>query len=98
LYVSDGWILFGFCRVPGQVFSFDAVAIPDGSTIVGKTSGSMYISNVDDFSSPKTHDILKPLLPIPSSYMYSNLVWLQADSGRTWDIITCRVLIDSREC
>jgi hypothetical protein len=82
---------------PGRVFNFDAIATPDGSTIVGKTTGSIYVTNVNDFSFPATHDILKPRLPISTNYMYSNLVWLQADSGLTWDIVTCRVLIESGE-
>lgn len=82
-------------QVPSRVFNFDAISIPDGSTIVGKTSGSIYITNVNDFSFPATVDILKPRLPITTSYMYSNLVWLQADAGLTWDIVTCRVLIES---
>lgn len=83
------------CFFTGQVFNFDAVVIPDGSSIFGKTVGSVYISDIDDFESPSTSNILLGLLPITDNFAYSNAVWLQADNGFSWDIVTCRVLVEN---
>ena len=81
---------------PGDVFSYDAITIPDGSTVGGKTSGTMHITDIDDMPFPATHDLLESRLSsvpgMKTAYMYSNAVWLQADTGFSHDIITCRAL------
>jgi hypothetical protein len=80
-------------QVPGYVFGHDAIFHPDGSTVLQKTAGSLYVSDVSNMNFPATYDIAARVipLPIPESLMYNSGVWFQVDADLRDDLVTCRV-------
>jgi len=82
-------------QVPNDVFGHNAVVHLDGSTIFGKTTGSVYISDVKDFSFPATYDIGKGVIPIPTTYMFASGLWKKVDNNGRTDFMTCRSQIEA---
>jgi len=82
-------------QVPREVFGHDAVGHFDGSTILGKGVGSIYVSDLKDFLFPATHDIGKPLIPATTTFMYSSGLWKRVDNNNRLDLMTCRASLDS---
>jgi hypothetical protein len=80
-------------QIPRKVFGFDAISTLDGSTIVGKTNGAIYATDVRNWQFPATTDIGSTV--IPSAWMYSSLLWKFIDRDRNEDILTCRVQIEA---
>jgi len=74
------------------VFGFDAISHLDGSEIIGKTSGSIYVTDVKDFAFPATYDLANGL--IPTTYIYTSLLWKQVDRDNNDDILTCRLQLE----
>jgi len=82
-------------QVPRSVLGHDAVVHLDGSTIFGKTAGSVYLTNLRDFLFPATYDIGVGVLPIPSTFMYHTGLWKRVDNDNRVDFMGCRVEIEA---
>jgi len=82
-------------QVPRDVFGMDAVVHLDGSTIIGKTTGSVYTTDLKDFNFPATYDIAAGRIPVPANFMYHSGFWRQIDVGGTVDFVGCRSQIEN---
>jgi len=81
-------------QIPRQVIGHDAILHPDGSTLLQKTEGSVYASDVSDMYFPVTFEIASSILPIPQDVMYHSGVWFEVDSDSREDLVTCRVELE----
>jgi len=81
-------------QIPRTVFGNDAVLNPDGSTLLQKTEGALYVTDMSNLNFPATHDITAGRLPIPENIMYHSGVWFDIYVGSRLDLVTCRVEIE----
>jgi len=76
------------------VIGHDAILHPDGSTLLQKTEGSIYASDVSDMFFPVTFELADRILPIPEDLMYHSGVWFEVDNDNRDDLVTCRVELE----
>jgi len=81
-------------QIPRTVFGNDAVLSPDGSTILQKTEGALYVSDMSNLNFPATYEITAGRLPIPEDIMYHSGVWFNIYVGSRLDLVTCRVELE----
>jgi len=75
------------------VFKDDSIVHFDGSTISGKTVGSVYLTNMKDLNYPTTYNLGHTFRP--DDFMYSSGLWKKVDGDNRDDVMTCRVQIEN---
>jgi len=77
-------------QVPNSVFGNEAIINFDGApAITGKGAGSVYLTDMKDFSFPATYDLATTL--IPETYAYASGLWKRVNGDNRDDVLTCRV-------
>jgi len=77
-------------QIPTSILDAEAVLNFDGSTLAGKATGSIYITDMTDYNFPATYNTAGTL--IPESFMYSNGIWKDINLLNSRDdIMACRV-------
>jgi len=77
-------------QIPTSILDAEAVLNFDGSTLSGKATGSIYITDMTDYNFPATYNTAGTL--VPESYMYSSGIWKDINSlNNRDDIMACRV-------
>ncbi|ESN94105.1 hypothetical protein HELRODRAFT_193838 [Helobdella robusta] len=80
-------------QLDGAAFGMDAVLIPDGASISGKSDGHIYIANVTDFKNVITYDITSPRTPnLKVTHHYTDAIFKRMSLIGGKDILTCRAV------
>jgi len=81
---------------PGNALeNFPGVTMVDGSDIVGKARGSVYLINVTFWDRAEIFDVAGVYVGRNDKIAYQNVEWLAANNDGLPDIFTCRVSYDT---